>query len=143
MTVYLSSMISMRGHPFGKAENGRKICIVDDDEAVRDSLKVLLESHGHEVSDFASPLDLLATDTLSHCDCLIIDQHMPAMSGVELVEVLRAKDVAVPTLMVTGRPDCALIERLGQAGRCSLYAKPVSDEVLLDGIARALAAPIH
>lgn len=119
------------------------VCIVDDDEAVRDSLKAMLESYGLPVRDFPSALAFLEAGDYHHCRCLILDLHMPVMTGLELLETLRAKNVAVPALMVTGQPDPRLAPRLAKAGLSALLAKPVSDDVLLARIADAVGATTH
>ncbi len=128
--------------PTAQADSGT-ICIVDDDDAVRDSLKVLLESHGMQVRDFASPADFLRGNAARECRCLVLDLHMPAMSGLELLETLRASAVNVPTVMVTGNADPNLALRLKDAGLSALLIKPVADGELLDRIANACAFSLH
>lgn len=124
-------------------ESGQTICIVDDDDAVRDSMKVMLESYGLQVRDFASARDLLREGVAENCRCLVLDLHMPVMSGLELLETLRAQNVAVPAVMVTGQPDPRLAPRLERAGLCGVLAKPVSDTELLDRITFAIASSLH
>lgn len=119
------------------------ICIVDDDDAVRDSMKVMLESYGHNVRDFASARDFLDQSGFDACGCLVLDLHMPVMSGIELLETLRAKNIAVPAVMVTGQPDPQLASRLESAKLSSLLAKPVTDIELLDRIANAISQYQH
>ncbi|MGB8363699.1 MAG: response regulator transcription factor [Rhizomicrobium sp.] len=124
-------------------DDARTICIVDDDDAVRDSLKVLLESYGMQVRDFASPADFLRGSAARECRCLVVDLHMPAMNGLELLETLRAREVNVPAVMVTGNADPNLALRLKNAGLSALLIKPVADDELLDHIALACASPLH
>jgi two-component system response regulator FixJ len=119
------------------------ICIVDDDDAVRDSLKIMLESYGMQVRDFASATALLSEDGVKNCLCLVLDLHMPVMSGLELIETLRAQNVGVPAVMVTGQPDPRLALRLERAGLSGVLAKPVSDTDLLDRISFAIASSLH
>lgn len=124
-------------------ELDQTICIVDDDDAVRDSLKVMLESYGMQVRDFASAADLLNEGGAKNCCCLVLDLHMPVMSGLELLETLRAQNVRVPAVMVTGQPDLSLASRLEKAGLSGVLAKPVSDTELIDRIISAITSSLH
>lgn len=116
------------------------IFVVDDDEPVRDSTCALLESHGISVCAYASADALLRTAALKHGDCLILDNHMPGMTGVELVEELRAKGIEIPVIMFTGRGDAALKQRAMRAGVLIVLDKPVNEEHLLQAIAIAKMA---
>jgi FixJ family two-component response regulator len=118
----------------------QRICIIDDDDAVRDSMKVMLESHGLCVSDFPSPREFLDEEGFEGCQCLVLDLHMPVMSGFDLLKTLRARRIAIPAVMVTARPDQGLAT---DADVFALLSKPVSDVELLDGIAAAIAASAH
>lgn len=124
-------------------QSGNMVCIVDDDDAVRDSLKVMLQAHGMQVRDFASASEFLKDESALRCRCLILDLHMPVMSGMELLETLRANNVGVPTLMVTGRPDADIAERLRRSGSTALLAKPVTDSELLGCIEAAFTTSLH
>lgn len=121
------------------------VFVVDDDEPVRDSTTALLESHGLPVSAFESAAALLDAQLIQHGDCLILDNHMPGMTGVELVEALRARDIKVPVIMFTGRADAALKQRALRAGVLIVLDKPVNEEHLLQAIAiaRLSANDIH
>ncbi len=120
-----------------------QICIVDDDEAVRDSTRTLLESCGMHVREFSSPHEFLESHAFEGCACLVLDLSMPDMSGLELLDVLKAKHIAVPTVMVTGCPSQHLPARLESAGLSALLLKPVSESDLLDRIAAAIASTLH
>lgn len=113
------------------------IFVVDDDEPVRDSTRALLESHGMPVSAYASGADLLSEVAFQHGDCLILDNHMPGMTGLELVDALRARKISVPIIMFTGRSDAMLKERAIRAGVLIILDKPVNEEHLLQAIAIA------
>ena len=78
----------------------RTIAVVDDDSAVRDSLRLLLEVMGYLVKTFESAAELLNTG-LQNLACLILDHHMPHMTGLELAERLRADGTAIPILLIT------------------------------------------
>lgn len=122
---------------------GQKICIVDDDDAVRDSMKLMLESHGWEVQDFASARALLDADGWADCRCLVLDFCMPAMSGLELLETLRAQNVRTPAIMVTAEPQMCSVTRLANLGLFALLPKPVDDVALINQISGAIRTSIH
>lgn len=115
-----------------------RICIVDDEDAIRDSLRLLLESYDFAVTDFASPAAFLATHRISDFDCLLVDLHMPGMSGLELLELLQSRRTTVPALLITGNFDPILSERIQKAGVFAVLTKPVSIDALMDQIDRAI-----
>jgi FixJ family two-component response regulator len=114
------------------------IFVVDDDEAVRESTRALLESYGMTVQDFASARDFLTANPKPACGCLLLDIHMPEMSGPELMQELRARGATIPVIGITGRYDAALGARVKQAGAIELLLKPVDDAELTATIDRAL-----
>jgi two-component system, LuxR family, response regulator FixJ len=114
--------------------------VVDDDEAVRDSTRVLLESYGMEVRDYASAQDFLAANRKNPTGCLLLDLHMPGMTGLELLEHLRRDGSNLPVIIITGRGDSVLKERAARAGAVALLDKPVDNDVLLNSLTHALAA---
>ncbi len=120
------------------ASSGRAVCVVDDDEAVRDSMRVLLESHGLTVRDYASARAFLAE--VPGDGCLLLDLHMPEMNGLELLEKLRAERVDIPTIIMTGRSDAGLRARAQKAGAIAFLDKPADEDKLIDSIEHALAA---
>jgi len=114
--------------------------VVDDDEAVRDSLRILLESYGMNVRDYACAPDFLAANAQIIEGCLLLDLHMPGMTGLELLELLRKRGYHLPVVMITGRSDSVLREKALRAGAVTLLDKPVDDDLLLDSLNGALAA---
>jgi two-component system, LuxR family, response regulator FixJ len=114
------------------------VFLVDDDTAVRDSLKLLLETHGLAVRDFASGAELLELGTPRPGDCLVCDVHMPVMSGLDVVETLAKRGVASPAILITGRVDEALRQRARAAGAFLLLEKPFDGDLLVAAITRAL-----
>jgi len=77
------------------------IVVVDDDHAVRESLKNLMEVEGFAVRDFSSGRDLLNEASLPVIGCLVVDYEMPAMNGLELVSALRSRGVSLPVILFT------------------------------------------
>ncbi|HXJ01915.1 MAG TPA: response regulator [Micropepsaceae bacterium] len=118
---------------------GRKIYIVDDDDAVRDSLRALLESLDFEVNDYNSAVDFLANPGADSTACLLLDLHMPVMNGLELLEHMQVNGPRLPTIVITGRGDSILRERALKSGAVALIDKPVADDTLLGAIDRAFA----
>ncbi|MEQ8268980.1 MAG: response regulator FixJ [Parvibaculum sp.] len=114
------------------------VFIVDDDAAVRDSLRALLESAGFRVEDFASAAAFLDSSTPERQGCLVVDIRMPDMDGLELQEELIRRRIALPAIVMTGHADVPLAVRAMKAGAVDFIEKPFKEEVLLDGVGRAL-----
>lgn len=116
----------------------REIAVVDDDHAVRHSLRFLLEVMGHPVRTFASAGEFLKAE-IHHVAALILDHHMPQMSGLELVARLRADGIGIPILLVTGAPSPVIAARAAALGIHRVVEKPPTDHELhafLSGITR-------
>jgi FixJ family two-component response regulator len=109
------------------------VIVVDDDVAVRNSLKFSLEVEGFAVRVYSSGLDLLNDAELPPGGCLVIDQNMPGMSGLDLVGRLRAREVAAPAILITSYPTAVLRERAAKAG-VIIVEKPFLGTVLVDRI---------
>lgn len=108
------------------------IYIVDDDVAVRESLQLFFESYEHTVKSYESATAFL-DDPNRGCDgCLLLDLHMPAMSGLELLEMLRRQKSKLPVIVFTGRGDPALRQQVQSLGALALLEKPVDADALLD-----------
>lgn len=103
--------------------------IVDDDDAVRDSMHALLDSYGYTVREYSSAAAFL---TLSgpKPDCLLVDQHMPEMTGLALLEEMRQRGDQTPALMITGRSDASLVSCAAALG-VTVLRKPVNEDQLL------------
>src|SRR5215472_16066684 len=84
-------------------QNRQQICIVDDDEWVADSLKSLLETFGYDVQSYNSGADFLANDSRRATGCLIIDQHMPGIEGLDVIDQLQQEGAPFPTILISGR----------------------------------------
>ena len=112
------------------------VVIVDDDPAVCGSLKFSLELEGFAVRAYASAAELLRDGDLSACDCFVIDQRMPAMSGMELIAKLRDRDVLAPAILLISDPNPALSAR-ARAADIPIVEKPLLGNALVDRICEA------
>ncbi|HEY1931382.1 MAG TPA: response regulator [Acetobacteraceae bacterium] len=106
------------------------IAVVDDDDGVRESLEYLLEVCGHQVAGYASAAEFLAASDLHRVAGLILDQHMPKLTGLEMLARLRAQGWCRPVLLVTGSPSAEVSDRAANLGVRRVLEKPVSDELL-------------
>lgn len=115
------------------------VFVVDDDQAMRNSLKWLIESVGVQVESFASADEFLAQYQPGRAGCLVLDVRMPGMSGLDLQEYLVEKDIHIPVVIITGHGDVPMAVRAMKGGAIDFIEKPFNDEVLLDAIRRAIA----
>ncbi len=102
-------------------------------------MHVLLVARGLGVRTFASGASFLAEPGGKNCHCLLIDMHMPEMTGLVLLETLRARGNRAPVIIVTGGGDQALAEQVGRAGALGLLRKPVGETELFAWIDQAIA----
>lgn len=110
------------------------VYLVDDDDAVRDAIALLLRTVGLQVRSFASPEGLLAClDTLAP-GCLILDIRMPVMSGLKLQQALHERGVTWPTVIISGHGDIEACRRAFRNGAIDFLSKPVDEEDLMDAI---------
>jgi two-component system, LuxR family, response regulator FixJ len=108
------------------------VCVVDDDEAVRDSLRIMLESAGFFVLTYASGREFLADEQGRRAACLIIDQHMTEMDGLTTVGALYQSGPKVPAILITGRLDAQIAARTLELGVIAVLEKPFPAMQLLD-----------
>lgn len=113
------------------------VFIVDDDAAVRDSLRALLESARFEVEDFPSAMSFLAAVTPGSGACLVADVRMPDMDGLALQEELARRGMDLPVIIVTGHGEVPLAVRAMKAGAIDFIEKPYDDDLLLASVRRA------
>ena len=114
------------------------ILLVDDDEAVLNSLRNMMESEGFEVRAFSNGHDLLNDASLPATGCLVVDYHMPAMNGLELVSSLRGRGVSIPAILITGNPTKYVRDRAA-AIAVLVVEKPGLGSYLLDRVREAVA----
>jgi FixJ family two-component response regulator len=116
-------------------KSARLVFVVDDDFAVRKSIKFALELEGFEVRAFCSAQELLIEESLPSCSCLVVDYHLPGMNGLELVARLRERNIALPAVLITS-PDDNLRHRAAASG-ISMVDKPMLGGPLLSAIRAA------
>jgi FixJ family two-component response regulator len=116
------------------------VYVVDDDEAVRDSLRWLLEANRFQVACFARAEDFLAAYDATRTACLILDVRMPGMSGLELQEQLVARGVNLPILFITGHGDVPMAVETMKKGAVDFIEKPFNDADLRASVERMLTA---
>ena len=114
------------------------VYIVDDDEPVRDSMKALLEACSFEVRDYASCQSFIDQFDGKPRGCLVLDLHLPVMSGLEFLERHGADLHGLPVIMVSGRGDPATLARAKEAGITVFLEKPFEEDDLLDAVQRLL-----
>ena len=119
--------------PQPEVKTASVIAVVDDDPAVCNSLKFSLELEGFVVRIFHSPSELLAADQCRKCGCLIIDQRMPEMSGMELIAHLRERKVATPAILIVSHLNAALGARAASAN-VPIVEKPLLNNALVEKI---------
>ncbi|MDE1902282.1 MAG: response regulator [Alphaproteobacteria bacterium] len=116
------------------------IYLVDDDDAVRDSLTFLLESHGFDVSAFASTAEFTRAYRARANACLILDHHLPGTSGLEFLASPKGAALHMPVILITGGADPTISARAHALGVAAFLEKPVGEAPLLAAIENALAA---
>ncbi len=108
----------------------RIVGIVDDDGGVRASCRFLLEVAGYFVETFESSMEFLKSET-RHLACLILDYHMPHMTGLELAEKLRSEGSDIPILLMTASPSPGILARATALGIDRVVEKPFDEDDLI------------
>lgn len=129
---------------FGRMMNVARnlVMVVDDDSAVRESLKFSLEIEGLAVHACASGAELLNHPDLSCAGCLVLDDAMPAMDGFEVLEQLTRQSLQIPVILMTVNATPKIRQRAARAGVRHLLEKPLLDNALVDGIRDVLGRPV-
>ncbi len=108
-----------------------RVHVIDDDEAMRDSLKWLLESRGLKVDLYASGDAFLQAFDRAFCGCLVLDVRMPGMSGLDLYEQLKARACTMPVVYITGHGDVPMAVSALKKGAADFIEKPFNDQDML------------
>ena len=114
------------------------VFVVDDDPSVRRSLKRLIKSAGFTVESFASAQEFLERPRPDIPGCLVLDIHMPGVSGLDLQDELAAAEVNLPIIFLTGYGTVPASVRAMKAGAVDFLEKPVDDRALVDAIQHAV-----
>ena len=114
------------------------VFVVDDDEAMRSSLKWLIESVGLQVECHASAEGFINSYYPGRSGCLLLDVRMPGMSGLELQEHFLEHQMKIPIIIITGHGDVPMAVRAVKAGAVDFIEKPFNDQLLLDAVHRAI-----
>jgi two-component system, LuxR family, response regulator FixJ len=114
------------------------VFVVDDDDAVRNSLKLLLKSAGLHAEVFGSAPEFLAKYDAAHPGCLVLDVRMPGMSGLEMQHELNIRGATIPVIFITGHGDIPMAVEAMQHGAFDFLQKPFRDQELLDRVQNAL-----
>ncbi|HEX6530875.1 MAG TPA: response regulator [Burkholderiales bacterium] len=113
------------------------IAVVDDEEPVRKALKRLLRAAGLEAEGYASGKDFLAAERRP--DCVVLDLHMPVMSGQALLKQIRRMSARLPVVVITAHDTAETRDECIAAGAAAYLRKPLDDRLLLNAISVALA----
>lgn len=118
---------------------GKRIHIVEDDAAIRDSLKLFLEIHGFQVVTFGSGEELLGGDQDS-CDCYIFDVNLPGDDGFEVLAKLRVRGIKTPAIFMSGRATHTTRTNAAQMNAVAFFDKPVPPKEVLAAVTKATGA---
>ena len=128
----------MTATPSPTPHRGETVFIVDDDEAMRDSLTWLLEGNGYQVRSFNSAEQFLSAYDTSSVACLILDVRMPGMSGPELQERMIAENIDIPIVFITGHGDVPMAVSTMKRGAIDFIEKPFDESELRALVERML-----
>jgi len=114
--------------------SSRTVFLVDDDEDVRDALRMLLRAAGFAVESFPSALAFLERRDQEAEGCIVADVRMPGLSGLQLLERLTADGERMPVVVITGHGDVSACRRAFKGGAVDFLTKPVDEQVLIEAI---------
>lgn len=117
------------------------VYVVDDDEAVRDSLAALLSAEGFHVVPFESGVSFLTDVSPSSRGCILMDVKMPGLDGLEVQQELSARGISLPVVLMTGHADVPMAVKAMKAGAVDFIEKPYMPQQVISGIRQALARP--
>ena len=119
------------------------ICIIEDDTAVRESLRLMLELHGYDVEEFEDGTRFLARESFDDVLCILLDLNLPGENGLQILSRLRTRAVTTPTFIVTGRADAGVRKEAKRLEALALFEKPLPARELLAAVATIGNMPAH
>ncbi len=123
--------------------NSATVFVIDDDPAICKSLRRLFESSHLHVRTFGRAREFLAVFDPVEPGCVVLEVRLPGMSGLDLLEHLATHEITIPVIVVTGYADVAMAVRAMKYGAVDFIEKPHNDQVLLDGVQRAIERHAH
>jgi len=111
--------------------NEYMVHIVDDDNAIRESLSLLMKSEGIQATTYATAEDFLSQYHPTESQCLLLDIRMPGMSGLELIEELKKRNISIPVIFITGHGDISMAVQAMRAGATDFIEKPFDSDYLI------------
>lgn len=110
------------------------VAILDDEAAVRIALGRLFQSADFQIEIFASGQDFLDSLSLRTPDCLVLDLHLPGLTGLDVLHAITARNVRLPAVMITGHDMPGMKERALASGASAYLLKPLDDLILIDAV---------
>jgi FixJ family two-component response regulator len=135
---YQDELASLDGQVISQIMKKPTIHVVDDDQAVRESIEWLIDSVGLNIKTYGSANEFLDNYTEDSLGCLILDVRMPGISGLDLQHILAERGIDMPIVFVTGHGDVPMAVRALKNGAVDFIEKPFNDQVLLDTIQSAV-----
>lgn len=121
------------------APNDQQIFLIDGDDVVRDSLKVLLESHGMPVRDFRNAAEFMSEGSVPRAGCLVLGYNRAIADGLELVATLWRRGATMPVIFIVGGGDATTRAAALAAGAFAYIERPVEETALIRAVTAALA----
>ena len=115
-------------------EKSFTVFVVDDDDSVRKALKRLLRASGYEVMTFESAEDFLVAGRVRTEGCIVLDIHLPGISGLDLYEKLASSEANCPVIFITAQDNPQWQEKAARAGAVAYLRKPFDQQLLLDAL---------
>jgi len=125
-------VIAAKSHPSPVTQG--LVLVVDDDQAVRESLKFALELEGLSVDTCEGGLELLNHPKLREANCLVLDYVMPGMNGFAVIRELKRRNVTLPVILITAPLSREIEQRAAEAGIAGVLEKPLLENILIDKI---------
>ena len=116
------------------------VAVLDDEPRMRKALWRLLSTHGFRVDTYESGNDFLTALSSHPADCLVLDLHMPEVSGFDVLAEFQSQHIATPVVVITGHDELGTAERTRALGASAYLKKPVDESTLLSAITLAIAA---